>query len=160
MRTVSSLWNDGKVNGFGTHEELLEQNDIYREVYESQTSGGGDFDEKEVQNKMPGPGRQPMSGNEITKVKNPGEIIPPPAMKYVLKDYKFHCISVVVLIVVSVFCNVQGTMFMKTPDRRIHYTIFIIGLIRTLHRLHMRSHKVAAFYVRGCTCFRSAITKI
>ena len=37
---------DGKVNGFGTHEELLEQNDIYREVYESQTSGG-DFDEKE-----------------------------------------------------------------------------------------------------------------
>ena len=46
MRTVSSLWN-GKVNGFGTHEELLEQNDIYREVYESQTSGGGDFDEKE-----------------------------------------------------------------------------------------------------------------
>ena len=38
---------DGKVNGFGTHEELLEQNDIYRDVYESQTSGGGDFDEKE-----------------------------------------------------------------------------------------------------------------
>ena len=29
------------------NEELLEQNDIYREVYESQTSGGGDFDEKE-----------------------------------------------------------------------------------------------------------------
>ena len=41
------VMEDGKVNGFGTHEELLEQNDIYREVYESQTSGGGDFDEKE-----------------------------------------------------------------------------------------------------------------
>ena len=40
------VMEDGKVNGFGTHEELLEQNDIYREVYESQTSGG-DFDEKE-----------------------------------------------------------------------------------------------------------------
>ncbi len=35
----------GKVNGFGTHEELLKTNDIYREVYESQTGGGGDFDE-------------------------------------------------------------------------------------------------------------------
>ena len=37
--------DNGEVNGFGTHEELLENNDIYREVYESQTSGGGDFDE-------------------------------------------------------------------------------------------------------------------
>lgn len=37
--------NDGVVDGFGTHEELLETNAIYREVYESQTSGSGDFDE-------------------------------------------------------------------------------------------------------------------
>lgn len=29
----------GKVNGMGTHEELLENNDIYREIYESQTKG-------------------------------------------------------------------------------------------------------------------------
>ena len=40
------VMDHGMVNGFGTHEELLETNDIYREVYESQTSGGGDFDEK------------------------------------------------------------------------------------------------------------------
>ena len=37
--------NDGIVNGFGTHDELLENNAIYREVYEAQTSGSGDFDE-------------------------------------------------------------------------------------------------------------------
>ena len=37
--------DNGVVNGFGTHEELLESNDIYRDVYESQTSGSGDFDE-------------------------------------------------------------------------------------------------------------------
>ncbi len=37
---------DGCVDGFGTHEELLETNSIYREVYESQTQGGGDFDVK------------------------------------------------------------------------------------------------------------------
>lgn len=37
--------NDGKVDGFGTHEELLETNEIYREVFEAQTGGNGDFDE-------------------------------------------------------------------------------------------------------------------
>lgn len=40
------VMEDGCVDGFGTHEELLRDNAIYREVYESQTSGGGDFDEK------------------------------------------------------------------------------------------------------------------
>ncbi len=40
------VMEDGRVDGFGTHEELLRENDIYREVYESQTRGGGDFDEK------------------------------------------------------------------------------------------------------------------
>ena len=40
------VMDDGKINGFGTHEELLASNEIYREVYESQTGGGGDFDEK------------------------------------------------------------------------------------------------------------------
>ncbi len=38
------VMDDGKINGFGTHEELMESNAIYREVYESQTQGGGDFD--------------------------------------------------------------------------------------------------------------------
>jgi len=42
------VMDDGEINGFGTHEELLETNEIYREVYESQTGGSGDFDEKEV----------------------------------------------------------------------------------------------------------------
>lgn len=35
----------GEVNGFGTHEELLAGNEIYRDIYESQTGGSGDFDE-------------------------------------------------------------------------------------------------------------------
>jgi ATP-binding cassette subfamily B protein len=35
---------DGKLNGFDTHENLLKTNEIYRDVYESQTNGGGDFD--------------------------------------------------------------------------------------------------------------------
>ena len=32
--------NDGKIDGIGTSEELLKSNEIYREVYESQTKGG------------------------------------------------------------------------------------------------------------------------
>lgn len=35
----------GEINGIGTHKELLENNTIYREVYEAQMSGSGDFDE-------------------------------------------------------------------------------------------------------------------
>jgi len=40
------VMNEGQVDGFGTHEELLVNNEIYRDVYESQTGGSGDFDEK------------------------------------------------------------------------------------------------------------------
>ena len=37
--------NNGKVNGFDTHENLLKTNQIYREIYDAQTQGGGDFDQ-------------------------------------------------------------------------------------------------------------------
>lgn len=39
------VMDNGTVNGFGTHEELLQTNAIYQEVYYSQTKGSGDFDE-------------------------------------------------------------------------------------------------------------------
>lgn len=39
------VMNDGKVDGFDTHENLLKNNEIYLDVYDSQTNGGGDFDE-------------------------------------------------------------------------------------------------------------------
>ena len=50
---VSSIQNadhiivmeNGTINGYGTHDELMENNEIYRDVYESQASGSGDFDE-------------------------------------------------------------------------------------------------------------------
>jgi ATP-binding cassette subfamily B protein len=37
--------NNGVLDGVGTHDELLATNAIYREVYEAQTGGSGDFDE-------------------------------------------------------------------------------------------------------------------
>lgn len=40
------VMNEGVVDAFDTPEHLLQNNEIYREVYESQTQGGGDFDEK------------------------------------------------------------------------------------------------------------------
>lgn len=37
--------NEGRVDGFDTHEALLQTNGIYREIYETQVKGGGDFDQ-------------------------------------------------------------------------------------------------------------------
>ena len=34
--------DEGRISGIGTSKELLETNEIYREVYESQVKGGGD----------------------------------------------------------------------------------------------------------------------
>lgn len=40
------VMDDGRIDGFDTHENLLKTNAIYREVYETQTKDGGDFDQK------------------------------------------------------------------------------------------------------------------
>ena len=69
-------------------------------------------------------------------------------MKYVLKDYKFHCISVVVLIVVSVLCNVQGTMFMKNLIDE-YITPFLLSDNPNFTPLAHAIAKVAAFYALG-----------
>ena len=94
---------------------------------------------------MPGPGRQPRGMK--SQVKNPGEIFLR-LMKYVLKDYKFHCISVVVLIVVSVLCNVQGTMFMKNLIDE-YITPFLLSDNPNFTPLAHAIAKVAAFYALG-----------
>ncbi|MCI8483420.1 MAG: ABC transporter ATP-binding protein [Lachnospiraceae bacterium] len=39
------VMDNGQVTDFGTHEELLQNSEIYRDVYESQTGGSGDFDQ-------------------------------------------------------------------------------------------------------------------
>ena len=38
--------DNGRIDGLGTHAELLKTNAIYQEVYNSQTQGGGDFDKQ------------------------------------------------------------------------------------------------------------------
>ena len=96
-------------------------------------------------NNMPGPGRQPRGMK--AQVKNPGELFLR-LMKYVLKDYKFHCISVVVLIVVSVLCNVQGTMFMKNLIDE-YITPFLLSDNPNFTPLAHAIARVAAFYALG-----------
>ena len=39
------VMEDGMIDAFDTHEKLLETNEIYREIYETQQGGSGDFDE-------------------------------------------------------------------------------------------------------------------
>ena len=41
---------DGRINGYGTHDQLVRSNEIYREIYESQSRGGGDFDQVQAEN--------------------------------------------------------------------------------------------------------------
>ncbi len=36
--------DNGEINGIGSHDELIENNEIYKEIYTSQVKGGGDFD--------------------------------------------------------------------------------------------------------------------
>lgn len=42
------VMEDGRIDGFDTHENLLATNEIYQEIYETQTKGGGDFDEPDT----------------------------------------------------------------------------------------------------------------
>ena len=39
------VMEDGRIDAFASHEELLANNEIYQDIYETQTKGGGDFDE-------------------------------------------------------------------------------------------------------------------
>lgn len=59
---------------------------------------------------MPGPRRD---FGPKQKVENPVKVFKR-IMSYVLKRYPVHCLLVLICIVVSVYANVQGTMFMKT----------------------------------------------
>ena len=94
---------------------------------------------------MPGPNRAPRGMKP--QVKNPGELVLR-LMNYVLKDYKFHCISVVILIVISVLCNVQGTMFMKNLIDE-YITPFLLSDNPNFTPLAHAIGKVATFYAIG-----------
>ena len=63
-----------------------------------------------------GPGGRRAMGPRPT-IKNPGKLFKR-LMAYILKGYTPHCIIAVVCIAASVFASTQGTMFMRTLDRK------------------------------------------
>ena len=105
---------EGRINGFGTHEELLAGNEIYREVYESQTKGGGDFDEKGPVTEYARTSETASPRGQKPQADTPGCKLLMRLMHYVFRDYKIHCISVLAAdFMRRVIANVQGTMFTK-----------------------------------------------
>ena len=70
---------------------------------------------------MPGPGRQgpggpgrgPRPRGMRSEVQNPGRVLKR-LLGYVAVNYRFHMIGILVLIVISVLANVQGTLFTRT----------------------------------------------
>ncbi len=44
--------DDGRIHGFDTHENLLKTDEIYRDIYETQMQGGGDFDQAAPENSV------------------------------------------------------------------------------------------------------------
>lgn len=54
----------GRINGVGTHDELLAGNEIYRSIVELQTQGGGDFDEEAMTEALSGAAAQANGGSQ------------------------------------------------------------------------------------------------
>ena len=82
-----------------------------------------------------------------SQVKNPGKLFVR-LMKYVLQYYKFRCISVVLLIILSVIANVQGTMVTKNLIDE-YITPFLLTDHPDFSPLAHAIVKVAAFYAIG-----------
>ncbi len=99
-------------------------------------------------NTMPpkGPGgRGPMGPKP--KIKNPGKLLMR-LMKYVFKDYGVHYILVILFIFVSVFANIQGTLFMQTLIDD-YITPFLLTDTPDFTPLARAIGRVAIFYAIG-----------
>lgn len=69
-------------------------------------------------------------------------------MRYIFRDYKFHCIIVVVLILAGVLANVQGTMFTKNLIDD-YITPFLLSDTPNFAPLAQAIARVACFYTAG-----------
>lgn len=81
-------------------------------------------------------------------VENPGKLFMR-LMNYVFREYKFHCLLVVILIFIGVIANVQGTMFMKNLIDE-YITPFLLSTDEpNFAPLANAIGRVAVFYVIG-----------
>ena len=95
---------------------------------------------------MAGPMNRPPRGMK-PQVKNPGKLFMR-LMNYVFKTYKWHYLSVIILIFISVLANVQGTMF---TQRLIddYITPLLLADNPDFRPLGMAILRVAGFYLIG-----------
>ncbi len=93
-----------------------------------------------------GPGGRGMRGPR-PKIKNPGKLFLR-VMKYVFKDYAIHYILVLLFIFVSVFANIQGTLFTKTLIDD-YITPFLLTENPNFEPLARAIGRVAIFYAIG-----------
>lgn len=94
---------------------------------------------------MRGPINRTIRGKKT--VEHPGKLFIR-LMKYVFRDYKFHCIAVVILILVGVLANVQGTLFMKNLIDD-YITPYLLSDTPDFSPLAHAILRVAGFYVIG-----------
>ncbi|MCD7955050.1 MAG: ABC transporter ATP-binding protein/permease [Lachnospiraceae bacterium] len=95
---------------------------------------------------MPGPGQGTPRGVKPS-VQNPGKLLAR-LMKYIFRDYKFHCLIVFVLICCSVLANVQGTLFTKNLIDE-YITPFLLTDNPDFDPLARAIGRVACFYALG-----------
>ncbi len=93
-----------------------------------------------------GPGRRGPMGPK-PKIKNPGKLFLR-MMKYVFKDYGVHYVLVILFILISVFANIQGTLFTQTLIDE-YITPFLLTDNPDFSPLAKAIGKVACFYAIG-----------
>ncbi len=98
---------------------------------------------------MPGPGSRNSLGKPGPKAQNPGKSFKR-IMGYVLKDYKVHYALVIVCIIASVLCSLQGTLFMKELiDKYITPFLLDPDKLPNFEPLARAIFRVACFYAIG-----------
>ena len=95
---------------------------------------------------MPGPGNRVPRGQK-PQVEHPGKLLMR-LMSYIFRDYKLHCITVLVLILAGVLANVQGTMFTKNLIDD-YITPFLLTEQPDFTPLAKAITRVAVFYAIG-----------
>ncbi len=96
---------------------------------------------------MPGPGSRGALGRPKPKLDNPGALFKR-IMSYVFRTYKIHCIFVVIFIIISVLCSLQGTLFMRNLVDD-YITPFLLTDNPDFGPLAAAIGRVACFYALG-----------
>ena len=94
------------------------------------------------------PGRGPRG--PVPKIKNPGQLLSR-LMKFIFSRYLLHYVVVLICIFTSVFCSVQGTLFMQTLIDD-YIAPFVGSGVLDTQALFIALCKVGSFFALGVVC--------